>query len=66
MAKYELVHLGRIIIVETLKRDRGGWCWRYSIDNGEPRESQGMPMNDETFARKEAEEKAIEEIGHDA
>ena len=66
MAKYELLHLGRIIIVETLKRERGGWCWRYSIDNGEPRESQGLPMNDETFARKEAEQAAMAEIGKSA
>jgi hypothetical protein len=62
MATYELMHLGRLIIAETFQRERGGWGWRYSIDNGEPRELSGVPLNDETFARKEAEQTAIEEI----
>jgi hypothetical protein len=62
MAKYELMHLGRLIIVETMHRERGGWCWRYSIDNGEPRESEGVPLVDENFARKEAEAKAVAEL----
>ncbi|CAN5699294.1 hypothetical protein BH09PSE5_BH09PSE5_44170 [soil metagenome] len=63
MATYELLHLGRLITVDTFKFERGGWGWRYSIDNGEPRESEGLPMNDETFARKEAERIAMNEIG---
>lgn len=62
MASYELLHLGRLIEVETFRRERGGWGWRYSIDSGEPRESEGVPLNDETLARREAEARAVEEI----